>query len=179
MKNKEKLILYIWLVALIFIVLVGIILVWQRPSSEVISASKELMETSEKIRTYYSNRPEYWGLDTYEAISKKLYSGKITNNQIINNFGKPVVIGADVKGTPISVGMRGFTITYQHLTQDECVGLTSFNLSEKEKLGLMSVTIQSEKGIYRYEWGEKELPLSHSRARRSCGENNDILWSFE
>lgn len=179
MKNKEKIILYIWLSSLIIIILVGVMMCFQRPSEKIIEANKEVLMLAGKIRTYYSNRPDYWGLGNSEVIKQKLYPGKINNNQIMNNLGKIVNIGSDGNGTPIMPGVHNFIISYQKLNQKECIELASFHWSEEDRLGLISITIQNTKGSYEFSWGDKGLPLSKGMAKQYCKEENKLLWSFE
>ena len=179
MINKEKLILYIWLFSLIFIIIVGILLSIQRPPAEIIAADEELVRMTEKIRTHYRNRPDYWGLSNETAISQKFYVGQIKDDKIIGALGKEVVIGADAEGTQIMPGSRNFMITYRDLNKKECIELSVFRGKEQDKLGLISMSIQNDKGLYDFSWGNKGLPLTHSRAKQYCREKNDIMWSFE
>lgn len=179
MKRREKLIMYIWLLSLAIILLIGVILCLQRPSSEIVQANKDIMTTAEKIRTYYRNRPDYWGLDGKMAISNNLYTGTLTNNQIFNGLNKAIVIGSDINGSTVMPGQRSFVIGYRDLNKKECVELSSFRWQEEDKLGLLSLSLQNGEGVYEFSWGDKGLPLSHSKAKQYCKENNHLLWTFE
>lgn len=179
MKNKEKMIMYIWLVSLVVIVLIGIIFCLQRPPAEIVQANKDIVETAGKIRAYYRRLPDYWGLNNAEAVKNNLYVGVITNNQIMNGLKKPVIIGADINGNPVMPGQHSFMIGYRDLNRDECVSLMSFRWQEQDKLGLLSVTVLNDDGTYEFSWGDKGLPLSRSRAKQYCRDKNHIMWSFE
>ena len=179
MTKKEKVITYIWLMSIVIIIFFGVFLIFQRPSTDVVSAYKELLETSDKVRTHYKNKPDYWGLNTTEAVKNKLFSGKLTNNQIINSLGKYVIIGGDISGNTVMPRMRSFVIGYKDLTQKECIELASFIWKESDKLGLLSVQINTDNVEYNFDWGEDGLPLSRSKAKQFCGEVNSLVWIFE
>ncbi|MBR1605353.1 MAG: hypothetical protein IJ660_04520 [Alphaproteobacteria bacterium] len=179
MINKEKLILYIWLFSLFFIILLGVIFSFKRPPSEIIAADKELIKMTEKVRMYYRNRPDYWGLNNTVAIEQKFYQGELKDNKIFNTLGKEVVIGADGDGTQVMPGARSFVITYRELDKKECIELAIFQGKEQDKLGLISMSIQNDKGTYDFSWGNKGLPLSRKQAKQYCQEKNNIMWSFE
>ena len=179
MNNKEKIIMYTWLGSLVIILLVGIILCLERPSEEIIQSNKEILTIVKKIRKYYSNRPDYWGLDTAEAIKQNLYTGKVKNNQIINSLGRTVNIGSDSNGTQVMPGMHSFIITYMDLNKKECMELASFSWTEEDKLSLISITIQNKEGNYEFSWGDKGLPLSKKATKQYCQEENNLLWAFE
>ncbi len=179
MKHKEKYLIYIWLGSLLLIISIGIILCFQRPPTEIIKAGQDLFAMSEKIRSFYRNRPDYWGLDVSTAIKQKLFEGSISENKIVNNLGKEVVIGGDHEGSQIMPGTRSFMITYKNLSKQECVELSVFRGQEPDKLGLISMSIQNEKGIYNFSWGNKGLPLLKSQAKKYCEDENSVIWSFE
>lgn len=179
MKRKEKIIAYTWVASLTVIILLGVLLCYQRPPESVIKANRSLIAMSDKIRRYYQNRPDYWGLNTNEVVRQNLYSGTLNNNSIINELGKPVVVGADSEGNPVMPGGRSFMIGYRNLSTDECVELASFRWNEEDKLGLLSLTIQNAEGTFEFSWGDKGLPVSRSRAKHYCKTDSKIMWSFE
>ena len=179
MRNKEKIILYIWLSSLIIIIIAGILLSFQRPPAEIISADNELIKITEKIRSYYRNHPDYWGLDNETAIKQKFYIGEIADGKMLNALHKEIIIGSDENGTKVMPGARSFVISYRSLNKKECTELAAFRGKEQDKLGLISMSIQNSKGTYDFSWGNKGLPLSHSQAKQYCQEENNIMWSFE
>lgn len=179
MISKEKLIIYIWLISLVLITIIGILLSLQRPPKEIIAADNELIKMTEKIRAHYRNRPDYWGLDNKSVIEQKISLGKFEDNKILNSLGKEVLIGGDGEGTKVMPGARSFVIAYQDLTNKECIELASFQGKEQDKLGLISMSIQNDKGAYDFSWGNKGLPLSRHQAKQYCQEKNKIMWSFE
>ena len=179
MLNKEKLILYIWLFSLIAIIAIGVLLSLQRPSAEIIAADKELVETTEKIRTYYRNRPDYWGLDNGVVIEQHLYAGELKEGKVINSLQKEVIVGSDDKGTKVMPGSRNFIVMYRGLTKEECIAIASFRGKEQDQLGLISMSIQNNKGTHEFSWGNKGLPLSSGQVKKYCQEENNVMWSFE
>ena len=178
MKNKERIIVYVWAISLVIIVAVGVVLCLQRPSPEMVQANREMLSLAKKIRTYYHNRPDYWGLDTNEVIKQKLHVSKLKDNQLINSLGKEIVVG-DAQGTQIMPGTHSFVISYKNLTQKECVDMVSIRWQEEDKLGLISISIRNGQNNYEFSWGDKGLPLSQSQAKQYCKESNDLLWVFE
>lgn len=178
MNTKNKITIGVLLCSLSSVIILGIILYLHKPSKEVLQANNELVETSKKIRDYYRNKPDYWGLNSNEVIKNLLYSGKINNNQIINSIKKAVIVGADRDGVTVMPGQRSFAITYKNLNKKECKELASFNWKTQDNLGLISMKIYNENN-YEFNWGENGLPLSRNKADMSCQEVNDILWVFE
>ena len=179
MIKKEKIITYTWLTSIIIIISIGVFLILQRPSTEAVSAHKELLAMAEKIRRHYKNKPDYWGLSTSEVVKNKLYSGKLTNNQVINSLGKHVVIGADIAGNPVMPRMRSFIIGYKGLSKKECIELGSFIWNEEDKLGLLYMQINSGNTEHNFDWSEGGLPLSRNRAKQFCKDSNNLIWAFE
>ncbi len=171
--------MYIWLCSLIAIVAVGILLCLQRPSSEIVQANREILSTADKIRSFYRNRPDYWGLDTNDVISHKLYAGHKKGQVIVNNLGQEVVIGSDAEGTKIMPGQRIFTISYLKTNKKQCIELASFRWQEEGKLGLISFKVKNGSGEYEFNWGNKGLPLSRNYAKQYCEEENNLSWTFE
>ena len=179
MKNKEKIIIYIWLCSLVIIVLIGVMMCFQRPSEQSVAANKEMLETAEKIRAFYRNRPDYWGLNGNEAVKNQLFTAKINNNQLLNSLNKKIIIGADSEGTTVMPGQKSFAITYLDVDKKECIELASFSWKAEENLGLLSMMIQNDGQNYEFSWGDKGLPLSQGRAKQFCHEKNNIMWLFE
>lgn len=179
MISKEKIILYIWLFSLIIIIIAGILLSFQRPPAEIIAADNELVKITEKIRIYYRNRPDYWGLDNDVALQQKFYVGELVEGKMLNALHKEIMIGGDGSGAKVMPGARSFKVAYQHLNKKECVELAAFRGKEQDKLGLISMSIQNDKGTYDFSWGNKGLPLNRNQAKQYCQEENNIVWSFE
>lgn len=179
MKSKEKIIAYAWGASLIVVVLIGALLCMHRPSPEIVKANQELVGTAERIRGYYRNRPDYWGLSTGEVLKQNLYEGVMNNNRILNNLGKPVVIGADSDGNAVMPGQRSFMIEYRELSRKECIELLSFRWQEEDKLGLLSVSLKNDSGSYDFGWENGGLPVSRNIAEKSCKKDNMVMWFFE
>lgn len=180
MKNKEKIIAYAWGISLIIIVLIGVLLCVNRPNPEIVKAYHELIGTAGKIRGYYSNRPDYWGLNTGAALKQNLHEGVMNNNRILNNLGKPVVIGADSEGNAVMPGQHSFMIGYRGLSRKECIALLSFRWSEEDGLGLLSVSLKNDAGgVYDFVWEDGGLPVSRGMAGKYCGQDNSVMWFFE
>ena len=179
MKHKEKFLIYTWLGSLIFIVATGIFFCFQRPSSEIIKAEQSIVSISEKIRAFYRNRPDYWGLSNTSVISQKLYDGTIVEGKMLNNLGKEIVVGGDSSGSQVMPGSKSFVVTYKELNRAECIELSAFRGQEQDRLGLIAMSIRNETGVFEFSWGNKGLPLSKSQAKKYCAEKNDIMWTFE
>ena len=179
MRYKEKFLIYTWLGALIFILIIGIFFCFQRPSVEIIKAEQSLVTTSEKIRAFYRNRPDYWGLSHTSVISQKLYDGTIVENKILNSLGKEVVVGGNSSGSQVMPGSRSFVVTYKELNRQECIEISAFRGREQDRLGLIAMSIRNETGVFEFNWGNKGLPLSKNQAKKYCTEKNDIMWTFE
>lgn len=149
-----------------------------RPMPKTILAGEQVVLLINNIRSFYQNKPNAWGLNTYSAIQNKIVpTNMINGRQIKNCLNKDVLLGADAIGNTVMPGSKTFSIVYKNLDYDECVALSRFPFSEKVMISFDAVDVINE-DTYSFSWGEeKALPISEKDAQSSCKQNNDILWN--
>ncbi|MDR1693600.1 MAG: hypothetical protein LBR70_00180 [Lactobacillaceae bacterium] len=176
MTKNKKIIAAAVSVFIIAIVILGIFLMKPNKSS---LAKLELENLVSSIRNSYKNSPGYWGLDTKYVINNGL-ARDAADGKIVNIYGKTTLAGYDFAATTLMPGSKTFDIIYEGLTKEECISLSSIELSDEQKLSLISVFIKSGDIVSEFGWGEEnKLPISVNIAKRFCKNNNDILWRFE
>lgn len=175
-KNKKNLIVLGVSISLIILVCFSIFLI--KPDKAAL-ASKELEALASSIRNSYKNSPGYWGLDTKFVISNGL-APDAKDGKIVNLLGKDTLVGYDFEATTLMPGSKTFDIVYKDIDKKECVSLLSVELSEEQKLSLISVILKNNLETIEFSWGgDNKLPISINMAKRFCKNKNDILWRFE
>lgn len=173
------------IISVILIILAVILLVEMIFFRETDIKTAEVAQQNEllaqKIRQYYSQRPDYWGLSTKTVINNKIAPAEmITAQGLRNAYNAEVLVGNGINGDIVMPGSRSFDVVYKNLNRRQCMELASYGYSEKYLLGLNSITINSEKSSNTFNWGEgKTLPLSAKEAKKKCGLTNTLLWHYE
>ncbi|MBO5442938.1 MAG: hypothetical protein J6A33_04035 [Alphaproteobacteria bacterium] len=165
---------------LLFLIIGGIVWV-SRPNPKIILAAKEVMSVAEEIRKFYRNRPGYWGLNTESVLKNNLLPASfIQNGKTVNALGKNILIGQGAEGNLVMPGARSFDIVFADLDKKECEQLAEFQFTENQSLGLLSITIINNGQQTEFSWGgENKLPITAENARRYCGKQTSLLWTFE
>ena len=77
-------------------------------------------------------------------------------------------------------GARSFDIVFADLDKKECEHLAEFQFTENQSLGILSITIINNGQQTEFSWGgENKLPITAENARRYCGKQTSLLWTFE
>ena len=165
---------------LLFLIIGGIVWV-SRPNPKITLAAKEVMSVAEEIRKFYRNRPGYWGLNTESVLKNNLLPASfIQNGKTVNALGKNILIGQGAEGNLVMPGARSFDIVFADLDKKECEQLAEFQFTENQSLGLLSITIINNGQQTEFSWGgENKLPITAENARRYCGKQTSLLWTFE
>ena len=148
------------------------------------TASEQINRLATNIRTRYGARMDFWGLNTREVISKRLFpvGMRAEKDKLVGYFNNPVEIGADEQGTTIMPTVRQFVIAFNGLNEDQCASLASQKFDDKFWLGVVKMSIKNEKNNQTFNWGDKEfmLPAKKSVAKTLClNENNSVIFYFE
>lgn len=165
---------------LLFLIIGGIVWI-SRPNPKITLAAKEVMSVAEEIRKFYRNRPGYWGLNTESVLKNNLLPASfIQNGKTVNALGKNILIGQGAEGNLVMPGARSFDIVFADLDKKECEQLAEFQFTENQSLGLLSITIINNGQQTEFSWGgENKLPITAENARRYCGKQTSLLWTFE
>ena len=152
-----------------------------KPNKKLIAAANEVVSLSEEVRRYYHNRPDYWRLNTETVIREGIAPQEmIFDGKIKSALGNEVLAGSGFDGAMIMPGTRSFDVIYKNLSKKDCIALASYPYNEKQKLGLLSITIKNGENVSNFTWGgENKLPISADSAKSHCGNGSDISWSFE
>lgn len=168
-----------WLGAIfLFVLALGFYFAMQNDSKSSL-AGEQIQQMVNQVRSFYKNKPDAWGLNTYSAIKNNIVApDMLDGRQIKNALGKDVLLGSDVLGNTVMPGSRTFAIIYKNLDYDECLALASFPFPRKVMLSLDSINIVNDK-TYIFSWGQNlALPISEKEAQISCKKSNDVLWNF-
>ena len=104
----------------------------------------------------------------------------LQNNRLVSPIASEINIGGDENGSMVMPGARSFYIALKNLSAKDCVALAIFPLSEKNELGLLSITFKVNDKETVFQWGgENSLPVTKERATKICRKNSIILWNFE
>ncbi len=145
----------------------------------VIKSENQLNNLVNRVRIFYRNKPNAWGLNTYSAIQNNIVPEEmIYGRQIKNSLGKEVLLGANEFGNTIMPGNNKIAIVYKNLNKKECEALSTAKLSEDMKMSVNLIKIiNSETHIF--SWGGKYiLPITSEKAREICQKDNDVLWEI-
>lgn len=169
------------LTIVIAVVLAVVIYLTTKPNKKLIAAANEVVSLSEEVRRYYHNRPDYWRLNTETVVREGIApQGMIFDGKIKNALGNDVLVGNGFDGAMIMPGTRSFDIIYKNLSKKDCIALAAYPYNEKQKLGLLSITIKNGEDVSNFTWGgENELPITVDNAKSRCGDGSDISWNFE
>lgn len=134
-----------------------------------------------QVRSYYAQKPNYWGLSNAVALEKGIVPENMNRNgKIISALGKELFVGGDVQGNPVSIGSREFAISIADVGTAACRSLATAPLNDFFKLGLIRLTIKNNEQEQTFEWGgENPLPITKAKAVEICSKNNALSWFFE
>lgn len=170
-----------WIGIMVAILLIGLgATYWlTKPDTKVIAAHQQIEILVQKIRDFYRNKPDAWGLNTASAIQNHLVDSTMIKGRMVQNaLGKEVLLGADILGNMVMPGNRNAVIVYKNLTQKECRLIISQQFDEKMQLSLNSISIVNDQE-HTFSWGgENSLPISREKANEICKKANDILWDI-
>lgn len=171
-----------WFVAVLAAVgILGLVMTLFKPNPKIVLAAEQAPVLAEKIRQSFQIRNNYWGLDTSWVIRQQLAPVEMIDGQkLINELGKPVLVGGGLEGSKLMPNARNFNIIYKNLDRSECVGIASFRYSEKNLLGLISMTIVTDKDEKVFAWGtDNPLPITGTEAKQACKNSNTLIFTFE
>lgn len=151
----------------VLLIIAGVWHAASRPNQRVIAAMDNLAQLTENIRRNYKNRPDYWGLSTENVIQKQIApAGMLRNGRLTSPVAEEISVGGDENGSMVMPGMRSFYIAFKNLSKKDCVDTAVYPLSEKIKLGLLSVTIKNGDEETVFPMGRRKRPAGKQRKSR-------------
>ena len=170
------------LACLVVLLLLCLILIFAQTGESGFQKTQQQTEArAGHVRSYYAQKPNYWGLDNTEALEKGIVPKKMNRNgKIISALGKELFVGGDAQGNPVSIGSREFAISIVDVGTAACRSLATAPLNDFFKLGLIRLTIKNNQQEQTFEWGgENVLPVTKAKALEICSQANTLSWFFE
>ena len=141
-----------------------------------------IFSIADEIRSYYSDKPDYWGLDTKFAITQKIIpSNFIKDDHLLLSSSTEVLIGNGENAETIMPRSLHFDIIIKNLTKAQCISYSEFVLDDKDLLSLNSISIINSSGEYLFEWGngKNSLPVKKYATKDFCIDGkNTLIWSM-
>lgn len=139
---------------------------------------EQIFQTAYNIRTYYSDHPGYWKLNTESAVDDKLVS-----KELLKHTEYDFKIGIGVNGDTALPSDSVFDIVLSGVNKSTCIGLVEAKVGKKQLLSLQKITvINSDGDTTEFTWGDNKhpLPVTKYAARNVCKPTqNTILWNFQ
>ena len=180
--NRKRLLLIGSSVAIA--ILVMLLLIGGQRDIGAQEAGHQLNLLAQNIRRHYKTKPDFWGLNTKEVITKKIYPATMTTEGDVlrGYFGNPTTVGSDIIGTTVMPSGRGFVIAYHDLSKLQCLGLGSYKFNSDFWFGVTQMSISNSSGTENFVWGSQEhsLPAKKAKIKKLCRpQNNTIAFYFE
>ena len=174
---------YFWSCAIgvIVVSVLTLILLLSGKQTHFNTAHQELSVLADNVRNYYKIRPDYWGLDTANAVKNHLIPEEMLHNgKVISAIGREIVLGQDAEGNMVMPGMRYFALSMHNLSKSACVAMISQPFSQEDHWGLLRIVLVTPDKTQIFEWGgNPNLPVSKKDAKQFCQNKNIVSWIFE
>ena len=142
---------------------------------------QDIFVISDEIRAFYSDKPDYWGLNTDFVIKNKVVSSDfIRRNNLLSSNGTALQIGKGDSAETIMPSTDTFDVILKNLTKAQCISYTEAKLSAEQLLKIENISIVNSKGSFTFEWGGKyKLPISDYATKDICQDkSNTIIWTL-
>ena len=161
--------------------IIGLLMMSLRPDPRIGKAAEQVPQLAAAIRQKFQMRSDYRGLNTAEALRLKAAPEEMLSKDGLKNaLGRPVLLGSGAEGAALMPGARRFDIVYTGLSQKECIGIATYHIGEKDRLGLNYITIAAEGAEKTFSWGgEHPLPVERKAAEKACGRQNILIFGYE
>lgn len=145
-------------------------------------AAAQVVSIAADVHKLYTHKASYWRLNNDSLRSNDILTNyRYKNNQLVNAFGKPVLIGKGEDGDTVMPGEKSFDVVYTDLSARECVKIATYQYKQQEMLGLLQITIIGQEKSRIFEWGAEtyKLPVIRPEAERFCSDDSKVIWTFE
>lgn len=144
---------------------------------------KEIFAISDEIRSYYADKPDYWGLSSETVLKNNMLSAKfISKDKIVLSGGREVFIGNGAKADAVSPGSKSFEIVMPKLSKAQCISFVESKISDTDSVKLLWLGISNGRGDFIFEWGDDRhpLPMQKYASKDFCADNNNtLIWSVK
>lgn len=141
-----------------------------------------IFKIAEAARTYYNNRPDYWGLSTDILVANEVIPNQyLRDKNIVLEDDIHILLGEGYQAAPVSPRMLTFDIVMPNLSKAKCMAYAEAVLSEQQLLVLDKLTIFNDAGNAVYTWGgENTLPVEKYTSKNFCINGaNTLVWSLK
>lgn len=143
---------------------------------------QDIFSISDEVRAFYTNKPDYWGLNSEFAIKNNIIpSNFIKDNKIILGNGLELLIGNGENADTVMPLSQSFDIVLPQLNKAQCISYAEAPLIQDNLLKLLSIRIVNTSGDYLFEWGgAKTLPIQKYATKNMCADHkNTIIWTIK
>lgn len=142
----------------------------------------DIFNISDDIRSFFADKPDYWGLDTDFVIKNKIISPAfIKQNRLLLRHGTEIKIGNGKDAETVMPSSQSFDVVMLNLTRKQCISYAEAVLTDAQLLKLDKIDIINQNAIYSFEWGgDKKLPIAINAAHDICLDGfNTLIWTLK
>ena len=143
---------------------------------------QSIFSISDAIRAYYADKPNYWGLDTDYVIKQNIAPAQIIKqNALILDGNIQIFIGSGFDADTVLPMAESYDIVVHHLNKAQCMSYAEKDLSDEQRISLLSLSIINGSGVYIFEWGGRySLPIQKYATKKLCADkDNTLIWSLK
>ncbi len=148
----------------------------------IFSDVQDIFKLSDDIRSFYADKPDYWGLNTESVIKNKIVSSAfIRKEKLTLSHGTEVQIGSGEQAEVVMPSSQNFDVILKGLTKAQCISYAESLLTGEQLLKLEKISIINQFGSYSFEWGgERKLPIEKYASKDVCSDGtNTLIWTFK
>lgn len=141
---------------------------------------ENIFAISDEIRLHYSNKADYWGLNSEYVVSNSILPNKfVSNEKIILSDGKELLVGFGKDGNKVLPRASEFDLILKNLNSLECSSYLDTDVDESNLIKLTGIKVINSKGIFEFVWGDNtySLPIEKGAGNSICGDDNIIIWT--
>ena len=142
---------------------------------------ENIFAMTDDIRLYFSDKADYWGLNTDYIIKNNVINDSfVKDGKIVLGIDKNVLVGRGSAGEIILPRSNNFDVVLKNIDKVDCEAYLKANISDENQMKLLSISIENEVNKYTFEWGNNQypLPVDKSSADNVCANSpNTIIWT--
>jgi len=149
----------------------------------IIRDVSDIFILSDDIRSYFSNKPDYWGLNTKFVIRNKILPRRFTRrHKVILKSKRKIMFGNGENADTVMPTMQTFDIVLPNLNKAQCISYAEAVVSDENMLKLYSIRIVNSLGNFAFEWGNnvRPLPVAKYATKDLCVKGqNTVIWTMK
>ncbi|MBR5599089.1 MAG: hypothetical protein IKW39_03515, partial [Alphaproteobacteria bacterium] len=143
---------------------------------------ENIFRISDDIRSFYSDKADYWGLSTDFVTDNKIIENKfIRNKKIVIGANKELFVGRGSNAEKIMPGTKVFDVVLKKLNKKQCVSFLEATISPSNQVKLLSISVENTDKTKVFEWGNDKinLPITKGIGEEFCTDSNTIIWTIK